>query len=545
MLGKNIRERGIQWAQESGTFTTAELPNVISQITNSATWDELRTHLGDTNAADRIAAEVESSWQDIAQADIHAGNPEPIFIPNVQESRVKAVPYPVVNADVRQIRPNVSKHVEFNLSRSVYDVAVGLTENQRQLLEEWGTNKFVDDVLRPTHINDPTGIIRTETSVRDEIRRAILNGRTGTVDVRSQIQAEVDRNYRIWTKHEGLRSYFTSVSKTGDTLLIPIGIDRSLSYLGFQHAYGPLHAAFDKATGLWRFAVLTTPRHISHVVLGGMTMGLMQYPGFTLEIVKDLRGALDMVRGKGPRELRALFGRNLNEFSPDQIILYAGGKTLGRMLNQLVRPAKWINRYEENVTYMYKVMMMRRLESRVGIDEAMRLANKVFVDVNAMTPLERYIFKKVFPFYGFTRHVMRYALTYPADHPLRMSIISNFADQQQRDWDTGMPQALQWMFFLGPPDRDGNQPAVDYRSIDPFRSFYNNFTWAGLSTAHPCYPVRRCTNGSQHTLRDPRTVPWTTHRPCNRAVRSGPTPRTSSHRARIAHPTDTSSGRVV
>ena len=484
MLAKRLRQRGIQLASEPGRFTAEELPDVIKHLTNSSTWPEFEKALGDVTLANRTRQEIESTWSDIAQADIHANRPEPIFLPNVPEAQVHRTPYPTVRADVQPIKPNVSKASEFNLSKSVYDVAVGLTDNQRQLLEAWGTNHFVNEVLRPDHIDDPTGVVRTATSVKREITDAEANGRTGGVDVRSQADAEIARNYKPWDRDnhlQGLAQYFPSVGKD-EVLLLPRYVDRSLGMLGFNREYGPLHAAFDKATGLWRFTILSTPRHISHVILGGLMMGMLREPGAAIETATHLRQALDLLRGKADPELKAMLGRNLNEFDAHQIVLYSGGKTIGRWMNQILRPFDWVNKVEENVTMMYKVMTMQHLESKVGRDEAMRIANKVFVDVNAMTPLERVIFKKVFPFYGFTRHVMRYALTYPADYPLRASILANFAEQQQKDWDSGLPQALQWLFYLGPPDANGMVNAIDYRSIDPFRSFYNNFTIAGITS---------------------------------------------------------------
>jgi hypothetical protein len=94
----------------------------------------------------------------------------------------------------------------------------------------------------------------------------------------------------------------------------------------------------------------------------------------------------------------------------------------------------------------------------------------------------------VFPFWGFTRHLFRYLMTYPVDHPYRAAILTNLANQHHADWQSGLPQQLQFMFFLGAPDANGNVSAVDYRSIDPFRSFYNDFTLAGLTQqANPAF----------------------------------------------------------
>jgi hypothetical protein len=107
----------------------------------------------------------------------------------------------------------------------------------------------------------------------------------------------------------------------------------------------------------------------------------------------------------------------------------------------------------------------------------------MFVDMNAMTPFERNSIRMIFPFYGFTRHLFRYLMTYPADHPVTASILTNFALQHEKDWDSGLPRDMKFLFFLGHPDVNGKVTGIDYRSIDPFRSFYNIFTIGGFAAS--------------------------------------------------------------
>jgi hypothetical protein len=140
----------------------------------------------------------------------------------------------------------------------------------------------------------------------------------------------------------------------------------------------------------------------------------------------------------------------------------------------------WVKRLEENATLMYKISYALKHGGGKITDDAIAQANKVFVDANAMSPFERGVVRKVLPFWGFTRHIFRYLMTYPADHPLRTAILINLANQHAADWTSGLPQQMQFMFYLGAPDSNGNVTAVDYRSIDPFRSFYNDFTLGGL-----------------------------------------------------------------
>ena len=197
------------------------------------------------------------------------------------------------------------------------------------------------------------------------------------------------------------------------------------------------------------------------------------------------------------------FGGNFNDFEPEQLLALGGGKSSGKWANSAVGKTlstgvRKVNKFEETATRMYQVTAMLTQEKKLlrnaekmGIEvtpgrrAAMResgidLAHKMFVDMNSMLPIERALIRKIFPFYGFTRHLFRYVMTYPADHPYAASILTNNANQHLADWKSGLPQTMQWMLYLGVPDINGNVAAVDYRSIDPFRSFYNLFSLGGF-----------------------------------------------------------------
>jgi hypothetical protein len=107
-------------------------------------------------------------------------------------------------------------------------------------------------------------------------------------------------------------------------------------------------------------------------------------------------------------------------------------------------------------------------------------------NLQAMTPLERSVARKIMPFYGWTKHILKYVLTYPIDHPWRAMFLSVLATQNSDTFSSGLDQRMQLLFFLGAPDKNGNVGAVDVRALDPFRDVANYATLGGwISSLNP------------------------------------------------------------
>lgn len=471
MMAEKARQMGISAVEHNKNMTQAQITEAIAHIQRSVDWKDFESAVG-KEMSDQIRQEVEMTWSAFAQAGAN-----PIFLPNVGGTKLSKVAYPSVIPDAKYTKAASSKQTAFNLSRSNQDIVVGLGETERQLLTEAGTNHWVKNAVAPFR--------KTSNEMHDEIVSAIRNGgNLSPEQIRDVIKEQTKRN---WVQFDpgkyGIASAFPT--SEGGEYWIPKGVDRSLKYLGFSDKATPLANTFDRGMNVWRFAVLMTPRHIAHVLFGGAMMGELQDPLF----LTKMRSALHIMKQNDPY-INAKFGRSASDFEPDTLVAMHTAGHVGRILTAVTKSSDWIKRFEDNATQMYKISYMLRREKHMlkegmstsaARDEAFRQANKVFVDQNAMSPLERGVFRKVFPFWGFTRHLFRYLMTYPVDHPYRAAILTNLAEQHYKDWNSGLPQQLQWMMFLGSPDAAGNVSAIDYRSIDPFRSFYNDFTLAGLT----------------------------------------------------------------
>jgi hypothetical protein len=102
------------------------------------------------------------------------------------------------------------------------------------------------------------------------------------------------------------------------------------------------------------------------------------------------------------------------------------------------------------------------------MEAGLKTANKVLQDWDTMLPWERSVMRRVFPFYGWMKHIMKYTLTLPFDHPLRVSIVSNFASAEITDQDSGIPQWLDSVFFVGPKGEDSRQWSFSAQGVNPF-----------------------------------------------------------------------------
>lgn len=126
-----------------------------------------------------------------------------------------------------------------------------------------------------------------------------------------------------------------------------------------------------------------------------------------------------------------------------------------------------------------------------GMTEAGRIqygltqANQVLQDMNQLTPFELSVLRPIFPFYTYYQHILRYAMKYPIDHPLRVAITSAIAQQEEKKLG-GLPTSFLNIFTWGKPDAAGNKSGINVGSLNPFTDVANLFTVAGwLGATNP------------------------------------------------------------
>jgi hypothetical protein len=293
-----------------------------------------------------------------------------------------------------------------------------------------------------------------------------------------------------------------------------------------------MDSLFQRGTEVFRTSVLKfSPRFTAHIAFGGTFLLALRSSPYASKFIGDAYRAVkagdhgdlaDVLRR--PTE----YGTDEPVYRATQTLNYIGGKKSANMviaekIDKLgldkTQLRSWISAAANvNYTFTRFVSNMQRaiayfdgaakLERQAGrhgyiLDEAgnrieltadraraagERAAEKVMGDVRKMTPLEQASFTKWMPFYGWTRHILRYVASYPMDHPYRASFLSNLANMNSEDTPSGLPTRIQLLFFFGSPNAAGNVTAVDLRALDPLRDTANYASRSGvLSSLNPAF----------------------------------------------------------
>lgn len=354
-----------------------------------------------------------------------------------------------------------------------------------------------------------------------------------------------------------------------DDVLIKRHLARSINMMTSPPAYSRI---FDPVLKVFRTAVLPfSPRFQINNIVGGLVSTAIEHPSALLELpkawdfVRDLRGAEKaFARGEeytlkastqktiehlDPAVRRDLGGLKYS-VEPDTQVRTQFKTAAGRQLHDIGNSA-YVHRVGEaasktiDFSYamnelgddMYRMAnYFRGSKEAVGkgatLDEAahagMALADKVQPRWLEMTPMERSVFRVVFPFYGFMSHLFRFAARFPIDHPWRTATMAAMSRAELQDFGTGLPQSLASAFFLGNPDSEGNVTAITPGAMNPFRDLGDNLTIAGfMSQTNPVIKAALTQLGYDPVSRGPNLYPEVEYDPTTGGFKSR-TPNTPS-----------------
>jgi hypothetical protein len=122
--------------------------------------------------------------------------------------------------------------------------------------------------------------------------------------------------------------------------------------------------------------------------------------------------------------------------------------------------------------------------NEAGLDQAI----KVLMDIDGMAPIERQVFRHIFPFYPFTRQLLRYMAKFPAEHPMKAAVLAAVGRMELADAQSGLPLNMMSLFPIGGTGPDGKAFFIDTKNMNPFRSMngMSPLTMAGfLSELNP------------------------------------------------------------
>lgn len=289
--------------------------------------------------------------------------------------------------------------------------------------------------------------------------------------------------------HKPVLTALRQLSPSGEPDIIPAIFDRGLM-------------------GLWRTSVLALrPSWNINNIIGGLVMLLGDSPG-ALRYLREgwhLSRALTeedpgrratMLAGIDPEKAPAALTRIglrdlLGLIGPEQELMrtaYLEGRSYGRMVEGLARVTNPLYLFNERVDLMYRAAaflegrdrsLLGGMSRRDAVDVGLRKSYQVLQDWDAMSPIERAVFRRIFPFYGWAKHVLRYTLRQPFDHPLRTAILAKLGEIVVDGQDPTLSDRFNFgMFKLG--DLAGRAYLLPFGAANPFADVARMATLGGF-----------------------------------------------------------------
>ena len=455
----------------------------------------------------------------------------PHYIPNVRSTELGEMASYNVFIRTSQI-PQVDAAFErlMDFTNSVYDVMGAVNKGIKQVLSRDGTIEYLDDYVKQFlyPIADLNAVYAREYPMAFG---ADVGSRTAHFE-------------HIMQNEWGLKKFdpesifgVTSARIAKDAFYIPADLAKTLDQI-VNREQNLDNTTFGKGTQIFRMAVLGySPRFIAHIVFGGSFLVALRVSPFAFRFMGDAyrmvkEGSSEVLRqhstqtGADPVELQ--IASVMKQSGPRQVagaeknFHWWGGVKMRNMLlkEQMAKLnldssqiGSWLKvlpaltfKFTNFATNMQRAVVyldgaahaerrgwvLDEAGNRVKVsperahEEGMRAAERVLGDLRQMTPLERHVFTKIMPFYGWTKHILRYVSSYPSDHPYRAMFLSNLANMNSEDVPSALPTRIQLLFFLGSPSPDGSVNALDVRALNPLRDTANYATIGGfLSSLNP------------------------------------------------------------
>lgn len=461
-----------------------EYKKLAVKVTDATSKEELSTLVGE----DTFQSVMKQTFADWTQM-IKAGY-DPIWIHQVDPTHYEHMTFGRIRPlPDRLYEPGQHKERIFDFTPQVLDIRAALTDMAAEYLRQEATKQYLDWMV------NSSGAVHKAEDLRADLEKRYPNEP-------ALVASHLKQDWVPFEPSQYIKDYKHA------ELFIPRTISDGFHKL-MQGDRLPFKAERDPIHRVWKVSVLTGPRHFVHIAVGGLVMVGLQDPGAFTELAHPL-ALLKMAReGVVPREFAHLIDpevaaqlrkgqyeemisqimESTDSFvaTPDHVMQLRAGKKLGEwwrasnLRKGLVNTEEAINKFENNLTDMYRAAtFIDQMKHGATNEAALAHVNKVLIDVDNMTPFEQTVLKQIFPFWTFTKHILRYVLSYPADHPLRASILSKLALNIEAGNTSGDPGKLSKLLMIGGTDALGNVTSVDISNANPFRSMASIFSMAGF-----------------------------------------------------------------
>ena len=494
-LARNVRNG------EQMVVVPSDVASYVQQVVD-AKWGAFT----DTASLKELAQTIEPTWTAMRDAGL-----DPVFIHRVPNNRAAHIAAPKINEV--PISPAQVRKRTFDFEPHHNDIVLGLQHQGIELLQQLGAEHLIEQLR--------TQAGRTKAQLMDEYAPqvdSLLSRMDPRIADRNTALDVIIR--RKWTPfNPELHGFNWKSAKfqrlTDENWYLPKYLADNLT-LWRTPKMSSMARLWDPVMGVFRTTLLALrPNwHVNNAIGGGIATAVEAGP----TSFRFMRQAMKMVHNPAmlPEELRFIMRSQRNVFNE---MNYRVGRTLGRTFTEsgnarLARAAtdvvegrgvaghvrtgfnkvvdssyranQWVDEVYRVMGYLQGKHKARKLGADAAEKAGLELAGKVLQQWADMTPWERSTLRFVFPFYGWIQHVTRFALRYPADHPLRASIFASIARAELEDLGSGLPERFLDAFFLGSPDPNGNVKAFIPGGLNPFRDVPDYFTVAGfLSATNP------------------------------------------------------------
>lgn len=486
---KAARENYVK--QNGSEFVSQPDPENVARIVQAVTENRYAEYV-DYGTLRDIQDDITAQWTKMRDDGL-----DPAFVHRISPEQVRGLQHPRVS-EVARI-PGSTRVRSVDFTPGYQDLTIALTHDMMSYLARDISEYMADSIRRAfgktrQELVDKFMPMAEEWAARDP----------SAPSVTQRLEELIGKNWQAFDpKSLGINWSNERLNlMKSEQIYIPKYLAENIQRM---HApkIGKIGALTDPVTSTFRTAVLPfSPRWHFNNVFGNTVMALARTDP---RILLHARQAWEWAKNpeKAPEALYHTFGGEvgmLREFDYDSarnVANFAGGKTMGRLFRQAqeskiaagvakARDASYT--FNQTIDNFFRGMVYEYATKTKGASPvgAIELARNIFPQFYEMTPIERQIIRSVFPFYGFTQHIIRYAMRYPADHPVRTAILGSVARGELEDLGTGLPEQFMGMFFFGKGSVPGAQRAISTASFNPFGQVADIFTISGfLSGANP------------------------------------------------------------
>lgn len=478
---KLMQEKVVEWANDN--LDPESAAKVVSRVQAGLVPN---TDMVPKKVLKTIRKEAESSWQGMKEQGL-----DPVFQPIITPNKAQSLASEAFLVD-QKYTPSLEKpRTLLSQIPSEKDPIILRAATAREYGKKAAQQVLETDLRSKGHIVSSEAAKQTVSNITEKFRSQHPNA---TADWKQWESELLDRMYADWTPE----SYGITGATRREGEKVARRYADALSAQTWKEP-SPIVKGAGKVQRIFKTSALLSATYPINNLLGNVPfVAGKSEPKVLLQVPRAAKAAFDgFWKNKPSRLIPADLQHGMIsniDMDAQQAVRFNNGSKFAEIWNRLMEskvgsvPGKGVTRwFDLNArfdTFFRALAYFDKEAEGMAPEQAIRYANEVISDMDDLTPLERNVIKQVIPFYSFQRHVTRYALRFPADHPIRTQLLSGLTRQMEEEGT--LPDRFKSMFWLGSPDSKGEQWRLDSKAMNPFYDFADNFTFDGfMSNASP------------------------------------------------------------